>query len=90
MQRFSAKPRLIVIGNGMVGQRFLEALVNEAADRFVIEVLCEEPRLAYDRVQLSGFFSGKSAADLALVICGRSVPPGRLEGAPLVVRQPVD
>jgi uncharacterized protein (TIGR03083 family) len=24
-----------------------------------------------------------AAADLALVICGRSVPPGRLEGAPL-------
>ena len=30
------------------------------------------------------------AADLALVICGRSVPPERLEGAPLVARQPVD
>jgi uncharacterized protein (TIGR03083 family) len=30
------------------------------------------------------------AADLALVICGRSVPPGRLEGAPLVVREPAD
>jgi uncharacterized protein (TIGR03083 family) len=30
------------------------------------------------------------AADLALVICGRSVPPGRLEGAPLVLRQQVD
>ena len=28
------------------------------------------------------------AADLALVICGRSVAPGRLDGAPLVVRQP--
>jgi uncharacterized protein (TIGR03083 family) len=31
-----------------------------------------------------------AAADLALVICGRSVPPGRLEGAPLVVREPAD
>jgi uncharacterized protein (TIGR03083 family) len=30
------------------------------------------------------------AADLALVICGRSVPPGRLEGAPLVVPEPAD
>jgi uncharacterized protein (TIGR03083 family) len=30
------------------------------------------------------------AADLALAICGRSVAPGRLEGAPLIVRQPVD
>jgi nitrite reductase (NADH) large subunit len=51
----------------MVGQRFLETLVREAPNHFTIEVLCEEPRLAYDRVQLSGFFSGKSAADLALV-----------------------
>ena len=30
------------------------------------------------------------AADLALVICGRTVAPGRIEGAPLVARQPVD
>ena len=30
------------------------------------------------------------AADLALVICGRSVPPGRLAGAPLALRQPAD
>jgi uncharacterized protein (TIGR03083 family) len=29
-----------------------------------------------------------AAADLALVICGRSVPPGRLEGAPFAVREP--
>ena len=30
------------------------------------------------------------AADLALVICGRSVPPGRLAGAPLALREPAD
>lgn len=59
--------KLIVIGNGMVGQRFLETLVREAAGRFKIEVLCEEPRLAYDRVHLTSFFAGKTAADLALV-----------------------
>jgi nitrite reductase (NADH) large subunit len=57
--------RLIVIGNGMVGQRLLETLVAENHG-FHITVLCEEPRAAYDRVQLSSFFSGKSAADLAL------------------------
>jgi len=61
------RPRLVVIGNGMVGQRFLESLVEQAPGRFAIDVLCEEPRLAYDRVHLSGFFSGKSADDLALV-----------------------
>jgi len=61
------RPRLVVIGNGMVGQRLLEALVREAPGRFRIDVLCEEPRPAYDRVQLSAFFNGKSAADLSLV-----------------------
>ncbi|MGB6309394.1 MAG: nitrite reductase large subunit NirB [Steroidobacteraceae bacterium] len=58
--------RLAVIGNGMVGQRLLEALVKEAPARFAIEVLCEESRPAYDRVHLTEFFSGKSAADLCL------------------------
>lgn len=62
-----SRPRLLVIGNGMVGQRFLETLAAEAPDRFRVDVLCEEPRPAYDRVQLSSFFSGKSAADLSLV-----------------------
>src|SRR3954471_2969237 len=50
----------------MVGQRFLEQLVARAGD-FEITVFCEEPRPAYDRVQLTSFFSGKSASDLNLV-----------------------
>jgi nitrite reductase (NADH) large subunit len=57
--------RLVVVGNGMVGQRFLEQLVARSRD-FEITVFCEEPRPAYDRVQLTSFFSGKSAADLNL------------------------
>jgi nitrite reductase (NADH) large subunit len=58
--------RIAVIGNGMVGQRFLEQLVarDQSCD---ITVFCEEPRPAYDRVQLTSFFSGKTASDLALV-----------------------
>jgi nitrite reductase (NADH) large subunit len=55
--------RIVVIGNGMVGQRFLEELVKRHADAEVT-VFCEEPRPAYDRVQLTGFFAGK---DLKLV-----------------------
>lgn len=58
--------KLVVIGNGMVGQRLLEKLVATPSD-YDITVLCEEPRPAYDRVQLSGFFSGKTAEDLSLV-----------------------
>ena len=60
------RQKLVVVGNGMVGQRFLETLVAAHAS-FSIAVLCEEPRAAYDRVQLSSFFSGRTAEDLSLV-----------------------
>jgi len=66
MQGCSTTPRLIVIGNGMVGQRFLETLVVEAAGRFALEVLCEESRLAYDRVRLTSFLNGEGSAGLEL------------------------
>jgi nitrite reductase (NADH) large subunit len=56
--------KVAVIGNGMVGQRFLEQLHGRGA--FELSVFCEEPRPAYDRVQLTSFFSGKSPADLNL------------------------
>jgi nitrite reductase (NADH) large subunit len=58
--------KIVVIGNGMVGQRFLEKLI-ERGGHHEITVFCEEPRPAYDRVQLTSFFSGKTASDLNLV-----------------------
>jgi nitrite reductase (NADH) large subunit len=58
--------KLIVIGNGMVGQRLLEQL-QASPLRLEITVLCEESRPAYDRVHLSSYFSGKSAQELSLV-----------------------
>jgi len=62
------KRSLVVIGNGMVGQNFLTSLMaNPGKDNFHITTFCEEPRPAYDRVHLSEFFSGKTAADLSLV-----------------------
>ena len=60
----SPRQRLVVIGNGMVGQRLLEKVA--AAARFDITVLCEEPRAAYDRVHLTSLFDGKTADDLLL------------------------
>ncbi len=52
----------------MVGHKLLEQLMaSDAAAGFEITVLCEEPRPAYDRVHLSDFFAGKSAAELSLV-----------------------
>ncbi len=59
--------KLVVIGNGMVGQRLLERICAAGTPPFEITVLCEEPRAAYDRVHLTSFFSGKTAQDLSLV-----------------------
>ncbi|KND29611.1 nitrite reductase large subunit NirB [Streptomyces acidiscabies] len=60
-------PTIVLVGHGMVGQRFLEALAARgltATHRVV--VLCEEPRPAYDRVQLTSYFSGTSPEELSL------------------------
>jgi nitrite reductase (NADH) large subunit len=60
-----SKHRVVVVGNGMVGHRFVEALVEYKGDH-QITVLGEEPRPAYDRVHLSEVFSGREPKDLAL------------------------
>ncbi|WP_454726544.1 MULTISPECIES: nitrite reductase large subunit NirB [Cupriavidus] len=62
--------KLIVIGHGMVGHKFLESLAEAGSQDIEVTVLCEEPRPAYDRVHLSEFFAGKSAEDLSLVEAG--------------------
>ena len=61
--------KIIVIGHGMVGHKFVESLA-AAAPHLHITVLGEEPRPAYDRVHLSEFFAGKTADDLSLVAPG--------------------
>ena len=64
----TAQKNLVVIGNGMVGHRLLEFLVEQESHQdWNIVVFGEEPRVAYDRVNLSGYFDGKTAADLTLV-----------------------
>ncbi|MFI8106695.1 nitrite reductase large subunit NirB [Streptomyces sp. NPDC086023] len=65
------KPTIVLIGHGMVGQRYLEALAERgltATHRVV--VLCEEPRPAYDRVHLTSYFSGSSPEDLSMTPAG--------------------
>src|SRR3954470_19178725 len=61
-------PRHVVVaGNGMVGQRFVEALRGrDAAGDWHVTVLGEEPRRAYDRVALSSYVDGVSAEELTL------------------------
>ncbi|WP_242440721.1 nitrite reductase large subunit NirB [Streptomyces sp. CB02923] len=63
----TAVPTLVLIGHGMVGQRFLEALADRGVTgRTRVVVLCEEPRPAYDRVQLTSYFAGRTPDDLSL------------------------
>ena len=59
--------RVVVIGHGMVGHRFCERLAEaDAAGRYRIVVLGEEPRPAYDRVHLTSYFDERSADKLML------------------------
>ncbi|HVW31316.1 MAG TPA: nitrite reductase large subunit NirB, partial [Acidimicrobiia bacterium] len=63
-----SEPRtLVVVGQGMVGYKLLECLVeNGAVEQWRIVAFGEEPRPAYDRVNLSTYFAGRSADDLSL------------------------
>jgi nitrite reductase (NADH) large subunit len=64
----NTKQRVVVIGNGMVGHKFIEALIEGDTNKDIeLITFCEEPRVAYDRVHLSAFFSHQSAKDLSLV-----------------------
>jgi nitrite reductase (NADH) large subunit len=80
MKPESSLMKIVVIGHGMVGHKFLESLDEAGLHGAQVTVLCEEPRAAYDRVHLSEYFSGKSAEDLSLVA------PGFLERDNLVLK----
>ena len=53
----------------MVGHKFCEKMMVTSSS-FQIIVFGEEPRPAYDRVHLSEYFNGKTAADLSLSMAG--------------------
>jgi nitrite reductase (NADH) large subunit len=58
---------LVVVGNGMVGHRFCEKMIEcDPGRRYRMVVLGEEPRPAYDRVHLTSYFTERSAESLAL------------------------
>ncbi|MEX2215526.1 MAG: FAD-dependent oxidoreductase [Phycisphaeraceae bacterium] len=58
---------LVIIGNGMVGYRVCQQLVERGAhQRFRITVLGEEPRPAYDRVNLTEYLRGRDEGRLQL------------------------
>ncbi len=59
-----AHQAIVVIGNGMVGHKFLESLMG-SGQHFDITIINEEAHLAYDRVHLSSYFE-TPAPDLSL------------------------
>ncbi|MDB6063188.1 MAG: nitrite reductase large subunit [Verrucomicrobiaceae bacterium] len=61
----TASPRVVVVGNGMVGHHLVEQLINEKTN-WHITVIGAEPRPAYDRVHLSDVFAGREPSELAL------------------------
>lgn len=66
-QNFDTRQNVVVIGNGMVGLRFCEQLVDkDQQQEFKITTFCEEPRAAYDRVGLTQFFAHNDAEKLML------------------------
>jgi nitrite reductase (NADH) large subunit len=61
------RQRLVIIGNGMAGLRFLEEVLERAPGRFNITVVGAEPVPAYNRVLLSAALAGEAtAADVSL------------------------
>jgi len=61
------RERLIIVGNGMVGQRFCETLIKLGGPtRYDVVVLGEEPTPAYDRVHLTDIWKGKDPKELLL------------------------
>lgn len=61
------KQKIVVVGNGMVGHQFIDTLLTHDTDgRFEVITFSEEPRVAYDRVNLTKFFVDRQAESLAL------------------------
>lgn len=59
--------RVVVVGGGMVANRFVEAMRARDVDgRFHVTVLADEPRPPYDRVALTSYFSGRDPRELNL------------------------
>ncbi len=53
------KSKLVLIGSGMAGTRFLENLLETAPDQYEIEVFNKEPVGGYNRILLSPVLSGE-------------------------------
>ena len=63
----NSQKTIVVIGNGMVGHRFVERLIEfDQSNAYRVVTFCEEPRAAYDRVGLTSFFAHRDAEQLMI------------------------
>ena len=61
------KKKIVVIGNGMVGQRFMENMIDiDKEKKFTVATFCEEKRAAYNRVKLTSYFETLNPSDLSM------------------------
>jgi nitrite reductase (NADH) large subunit len=61
------KKKIVVIGNGMVGQRFMENMIDlDKNDKCTLATFCEEKRAAYNRVKLTSYFETMDPSDLSM------------------------
>eukprot|EP00435_Cladocopium_sp_Y103_P042544 s1701_g11.t1 len=59
--------RVVIVGHGPVGNALIENLLEERERNVAITVLCEEPRLAYNRVAMTSYFQHRTASELSMV-----------------------
>ncbi|MCG9658897.1 nitrite reductase large subunit NirB [Vibrio mediterranei] len=55
--------RIVVVGNGMVGHKFIDSVIAANDESAQIITFSEESRLAYDRVQLTSYFDDDKGAE---------------------------
>jgi len=58
--------RVVVVGAGMVGHRFVDSLLSAAGPGWTVTMIGDEEHPPYDRVGLTSFFSGATTETLAL------------------------
>ena len=66
-QATAAKPRLVVVGNGMAGMRTVEELLKIAPDLYEITVFGAEPLGNYNRIMLSPLLAGEKTLDEIMI-----------------------
>ncbi|MER7244102.1 nitrite reductase large subunit NirB [Kribbella sp. NPDC000426] len=67
MAELKKAKHVVVVGGGMVAHRLVEALrQRDTGITYRVTVFAEEPRLPYDRVALTSYFSGRDPQDLSL------------------------